>query len=625
MPRLTISSAITVSLIGILFPSSPAAELPAEDVTRLEQAVIGVWDYTPIYTLGERAQNAPGLNHMLAKPAPKMLERQPARPPLWYGLTPTEHHTNLIPAESLPREAFSIEAWMLNHVNRPVGALVGALRLKGDAQHGWLVGMYERSVQFGLQTRDGGPAITMLASEPGRGFHKWLYHVVGTYDGRTMRLYLNGESIAESSDESGPIDYGEEPSLDAVAYLEHEPFMTLGELVKNVRLYDRALTDDEVGYRFDELSTNALEGRFNRGGLHFTVGPHLQMAQEDRMTILWETDRESVATLEYGRQVPMEHRLDLEVADRLHEVTLTGLESGTPYFYKITAQAGEDSIDSGVLTFRTAPPPGRAYAFAVIADTEARAHIADRIAKLVWGERPDFLINCGDLTDSGKGPNRFEWVYEYFSSMTQLLSRIPSFPVPGNGEGDLVWYTRYHALPEPEYTYTFTYGNAQFFMLDSNQSCAPGSEQYEWLSRELKASDAKWKFAAHHHPVFTSDEDDYGDTWEGASTYGDANVQQLVTLYEANDVDVVWYGHMHYYERSWPVKNREVDREGGVMYIQAGGAGGNFEDLAPTRTWFMNKGFRGHHYCLVRIHDGFLDFKMYDVNGRLRDSFELSK
>ena len=109
--------------------------------------------------------------------------------------------------------------------------------------------------------------------------------------------------------------------------------------------------------------------------------------------------------------------------------------------------------------------------------TRNKGHVNDLICKAAWGERPHFVLNLGDLTDGGQSGNRYEWTHEYFPGIEQLASRVAIFPVVGNGESDLRWYKHYHALPAPEYYYTFTYGNAQFFMLDSNRSLGPNSEQ----------------------------------------------------------------------------------------------------------------------------------------------------
>jgi hypothetical protein len=165
--------------------------------------------------------------------------------------------------------------------------------------------------------------------------------------------------------------------------------------------------------------------------------------------------------------------------------------------------------------------------------------------------------------------------------MNQLVSRVPLFPVPGNGESDLHWYLRYHALAESGYRYAFRYGNAEFFMLDSNRPMGPGSEQYAWLDQALGASRARWKFVCHHHPVYSSDEDDYGDAFAGPVATGDDNPRSAVPLYEKYAVDVVFYGHIHAYERTWPMAEGRVNLQRGVRYVQTGGGGRQPGGLRP--------------------------------------------
>nr|MBX2875460.1 metallophosphoesterase [Saprospiraceae bacterium] len=313
----------------------------------------------------------------------------------------------------------------------------------------------------------------------------------------------------------------------------------------------------------------------------------------------------------------------------IQELRLEGLQTATPYYYEVEAiDENGEQMKSGRLTFSTAVAQEDAFSFCILGDTESRPHINQQLGKMVWGERPNFIMHLGDVTDGGKEPHKFQWTQEYFTGITPVASRIPVFPVPGNGESDLYWYNRYHALPEPESYYSFTFGNAEFFMLNSNerQELQLGGKQYEWLKNALEASTSQWKFVAHHHCPISSDENDFGDTWAGKeSERGDPRFDDLKRLYEQFEVDVVFYGHVHAYERSWPLKDGQIDQEKGVIYLKSGGAGGNLEDFTPTRSFFTRKVQHGHHYCLVDIYQGKFSFKMFDLDGRLKDFFELEK
>ena len=165
-------------------------------------------------------------------------------------------------------------------------------------------------------------------------------------------------------------------------------------------------------------------------------------------------------------------------------------------------------------------------------------------------------------------------------------------------------------------------------MLNSNvrEELKSGGVQYEWLKSQLLKSAATWKFVAHHHCPVSSDENDFGNTWEGEpSSGGDPRFDDLKKLYQDEGVDVVFYGHVHAYERSYPLTDGSVDEENGVVYIKSGGAGGHLEDFTAGCYNFSNKVQHGNHYCRVNISGNKLDFKVFDLEGRLKDFFQIAK
>jgi phosphodiesterase/alkaline phosphatase D-like protein len=328
--------------------------------------------------------------------------------------------------------------------------------------------------------------------------------------------------------------------------------------------------------------------------------------------------------VEYGLNNKLKDKVALDTPDTMHEVPLKNLRPNTRYFYKVTTKDSQGrTLSSELLTFCTAVDSYSAFSFGVIGDTQKNPKVTGQVAKLIWERRPNFVIHVGDVVDNG--PDKKEWVHELFGPSAPLLARVAVFPAIGNHERNHAHYYKYFSLPKPEYYYRYRYGNADFFVVDSNKSLKPGTEQYQWLDRELAKSDAKWKFAYHHHPAYSSDDDDYGNTWRGDSTFGDMNARNLVTLYEKHNVDVVFNGHIHVYERSWPVRAGKVDRKTGVVYVTSGGGGGSLENFAPNRTWFQAEVRVDYHFCHVTIHGGRLNFKAFDKDGRLFDFFEINK
>jgi predicted phosphodiesterase len=361
----------------------------------------------------------------------------------------------------------------------------------------------------------------------------------------------------------------------------------------------------------------------------FLIAPYLQFATRTSITVMWETDVPATSEVAYGTTVPVAEKAVAKEMTTIHEVALTGLRPNTKYWYQAASTTADGKVLTGkLLTFATAVDDDSAFSFAVIGDTQKNPKVTGKIAKLMYDRRPNFAIHCGDVVDNG--PDKKEWVHELFGPAQELFGRVALFPCIGNHEKNHAYYYQYFSLPAPEYYYKYRYGNAEFFVLDTNKraSLKPGGEQFTWLDRELAKSVAKWKFAYHHHPAYSSDSDDYGNTitGKGPFTLGDPNVQNnLVQLYEKYNVDVVFNGHIHLYERTWPLRGGKVDRKSGVVYVTSGGGGGTLEDFGPTPTWFKAETRVDFHFCYVTIQGGEFHLKAFDQEGRLFDYLDLQK
>lgn len=377
------------------------------------------------------------------------------------------------------------------------------------------------------------------------------------------------------------------------------------------------------------LVVQAQENSLENG---FLVKPYLQFATQNSIIVLWETKEEATTKVNYGEarlgdQAPnLSQEKILDGNRSMHEVPLTELKMETNYFWQVTSiTASGDSIQSQVYSFKTAVADNQSFLFALVGDSQRNNDnplVWGEIAEKVWQDRPSFVVHAGDLVD--KGSVKTDWTEHFFPLGHVLMRRFPMYTVLGNHEQDDDNYYKYMANPAPEYYYTFNYGNAQFFMIDTNKDVSENSEQYNWLEWALAKSTATWKIVVHHHPPYSSEADDHGNTFKAASTYG-TDARNLVPLYEAYGVDFCLFGHTHVYERSWPIKENMINQKEGVVYINSGGAGGFIEDFAPTRSWFTLELQTGHHYCTFAIFEKTLVFKAIDQEGRLFDSFQMDK
>ncbi len=535
----------------------------------------------------------------------------------------------------LPKKHFTISAWLSVNTPQSYGGVFSAIQDNGDSEQGIVLGYDTKSFYIGLATEgadDGDGMLTYLSGttsyEMGR-----MYHVTATYDGKVLCLYINGKLESSTLAQSGDILYPDSAPVVLGAYKDDNEDILHHGRIRELSVYAQAASAEWVMDDFGHNSDLALASPHIPLDPNFTfkVKPFLQYGTQHSMVITWETSRPSTTTVYWGDHVVGEdddlslpHKIKGANDAIIHAMSLEGLSPGVGYFYQVESVDTEGQIlTSPILTFQSAVEEDIPFAFAVISDTQDNPSVSGQIANMAWEMRPHFVLHPGDLV--GTGTNVGDWRDEFFPSMDLLLSRVPIYPVLGNHEQDARHYYDYMQLPDPEYYYDFKYGNAHFFMLDTNRKVHPGSEQFVWLEKELKRSKAKWKIVCHHHPAFSSDENDYGDMWKGPSSHGDLRVRELTTLYDKYNVDLVWNGHIHSYERTWPLNKGRVVEEKGTTYMITGGGGGGLETPGPVRPWFQNNVRRGHHWCYVAVNGGTLEIKAFDLEGRMFDVAKLKK
>lgn len=531
---------------------------------------------------------------------------------------------------ALPKKEFSVAAWVVVNETLSDGGIIGFMQDNGDFEKGWLLGFDQKSFSLILSTEgsdDGNGKLTRLNGRTPIETGRWHY-VVGTYDGATMRLYVDGKPDGEATGQSGNVLYPERGRYAVAAYADDNELYPLDGALFEVKVYNRVMAPNEIaGIALKNEKLLAHRSSINKN-LQFVVKPYLQFGTTNSMRILCETDKPSRMKVAFGEMQPLASEAAAEGTNLINEVRLADLKPYARYFYRVTCEDASGNLArSDIFSFQTAPGADQAWAFGILGDTQRNPDVTRRCAEGIFALRPNFMLHCGDVVDDGFAKQ--QWVFDLFEPCSTLFAYVPVFPVIGNHERNSHWYYDYFSLPDPEYFYTYTYGNAQFFMIDSNKDCSPGSDQYRRIEKALSESKAVWKFTAHHHPCFSADENDYGDHLKGKAgadfTWGDSNVRQLVPLYEKYGVDIAFAGHIHSYERTWPILQMTINQARGVRYIVSGGGGGGLEQAAPQRSWFTLHVARGHHYCFASVHDRTIQFKAYDLNGRLFDTFELTK
>lgn len=304
-----------------------------------------------------------------------------------------------------------------------------------------------------------------------------------------------------------------------------------------------------------------------------------------------------------------------------HTATLSGLQPGTTYLYRVGD--GTPTGWSDPAEFTTAPARAVPFSFIYMGDAQNGLDRWGLLVTNAFQARPDaaFYLMAGDLVN--RGAERDDWD-SLFHHAQGIYNRRQLVPVIGNHEcqgGQPRLYLQFFDLPrngppnlEPERAYWFEYSNALFVVLDSN---LPPQSQVSWLERTLARSRATWKFVSYHHPAYSS-----------APKRDNREIRKLWTrVFDKYHVDLALQGHDHAYLRTYPMKEgRPVasPQEGTVYLVSVSGTKMYAQD-PRNYTAFGMTNVATYQALDIRIDGNRLLYRAYDLEGRLRDEFVIQK
>jgi len=151
-------------------------------------------------------------------------------------------------------EEITLSAWVNIGEFATWRSFVGSLWDTGSTESGYYLGTggTANAVGFYLKTENmagnnwGNAVVSNLELDT------W-YHLVGTYDGQTIKLYVDGQLVA-SDNETGNLDYTPETNGLFLGryYDDNEDFYFDGS-IDEVRFYNRAITLEEVGTLYGDV------------------------------------------------------------------------------------------------------------------------------------------------------------------------------------------------------------------------------------------------------------------------------------------------------------------------------------------------------------------------------------
>ncbi|HQH52031.1 MAG TPA: PQQ-binding-like beta-propeller repeat protein [Candidatus Hydrogenedentes bacterium] len=293
------------------------------------------WEFTPEHLDFERAKAlAGGMDITIAGPI--QFDDMPAALRL-DGETNQLLITENLESARLPRTQFTVESWVKVNVPEEWGAFIGVIRDNGPEESGWMLGFRDDRFCLALSTKgadDGNGKLTyLMAAKPFIG-GEW-HHVAGVYDGKEMRLYVDGSLSASSREQSGPVLYPEKAFFEIGAYHDDNEFFRTKGSVLAVRVYERALAEPEIAANFAEHSDLVP------GVTRLALGPYLQFEGALKARIGWRTSKPAPSALEWRNGDTVERIVD-EVPETEHMLEVSGLKRNTVYRYRIAVDGSAE-------------------------------------------------------------------------------------------------------------------------------------------------------------------------------------------------------------------------------------------------------------------------------------------
>lgn len=338
----------------------------------------------------------------------------------------------------------------------------------------------------------------------------------------------------------------------------------------------------------------------------FKKGPYIQELSKNSVRIIWETNSSSKGRVIYGIKGSMDKSKEENTAQTLHNILLDGLLADTEYEYQVEGDSKKGS-------FRTFPISIKPVKFIVYGDNRTNMADHQKVVDAIIKEKPMFVINTGDLVESGISADDYQ---RFFEIERELLRNICIFPAIGNHEiidPTLSIYKKYIFPPQnnsgKKEWYSFDFANVHIAVYDTYDGLFTFSnEQLKWIESDLKSASENLEvdhiFTIMHHGPYS------------ASNHGDnsAAKSKVVPLLKKYGVDMTLAGHDHNYERG------EAD---GLRYMVAGGGGAPLYSAGQSQYTIYSES--ALHYVVFNVYGPDVSGCAFRVDGSIMDCFNWTK
>ena len=195
---------------------------------------------------------------------------------------------NDIAAADLPTKAVTLEARVAIRRPTPWGGFVSAFQDNGNFERGMMLGYRDSKFCLGIATKTT-EKLTYLTAPNDFELNRW-YHVVGTFDGQMMRLYVDGKLVAKSTEQKGNIWLPPSGVVALGAYRDDNEFIRLQGMLHEIAIHDVPLSPEEVQKRYElanELPMPPSDADERK--LPEVFGPFVTSVDTQTWAVEWQT------------------------------------------------------------------------------------------------------------------------------------------------------------------------------------------------------------------------------------------------------------------------------------------------------------------------------------------------
>ncbi len=290
------------------------------------------------------------------------------------------------------------------------------------------------------------------------------------------------------------------------------------------------------------VSTNDLLASTSspdKNAFKIIAGPYLQAPTDTSVTIMWITNADSTATVEYGTAETLDKKAasttdgQIDANTTIHRVKVTGLKPGSKYSYRITSTEIEkyepykvtygQAVKSSTYSFQTLAPNKTDCSFIVLNDIHSNIKTLQGELAIANQKPYEMIFLNGDIINDPMSEKQI--ISQTLKPATELFANeIPFLLTRGNHETRGA-YARllksYIATPNDKYYYSFKHGPIYFIVLDSGEDKEDShwaysglnnfdsyrDEQTEWLKKKIQKEEFKkapFRVVLSHIPLFGS-------------------------------------------------------------------------------------------------------------------------